>query len=393
MSDQESSPTIKRIGVAIDMGSPLAHHHGCYRGIVEYLRAHRPEWQTVIDPHMIGLRDASFSPPYDGVIGRITEETADQAQAAGIPVVNHWSNSPATGVPSVLADCHADGRIVAEHFVEQGYKRLQLISSTTDRVKRDYLEGLQSVARSHDIEVLDLDIPYDFEEDPKLLATAYQKLREALKRIDKPIGVYVPLDSMALYVVQICNELGIRVPDEVGLAVAYNSLDVCLNTRPTLSSIEGNNPKIGYEAMRVLDQIMHGESAPSEPIFVPPKTLRVRGSSRIFVCEDATITKAMRFIAENARNPICVDEVADAAGVSKRTLSRRFDAHVGKSILTEINRVRTQTIKQELVDTEQPISEVAAACGFTSTSHFNVFFRKATDMTPGEYRRKHRLQS
>ncbi|MEM6507142.1 MAG: helix-turn-helix domain-containing protein, partial [Planctomycetota bacterium] len=216
------------------------------------------------------------------------------------------------------------------------------------------------------------------------------ELRKTLLSVKPPIGIYVPMDGMALYAVQLCNELNLRVPDEVGLAVAYNSLDICLNTQPTLTSIEANDEKIGYEAMRLLDGLIQGRDAPEEPVRVQPKTLRIRGSSQVFVSEDAVVSKAMRFIAEHARTPLSVEEVATAANVSKRTLSRRFDAHVGKSVLTEINRIRTQTIKQELVDTEQPISDVAAACGFTSTSHFNVFFRKATGTTPGEYRKRHR---
>ncbi|MEM9110782.1 MAG: substrate-binding domain-containing protein [Planctomycetota bacterium] len=385
-----SSQSTKRIGIAIEMGQPFGHHHGCYKGILDYVREHRPHWQTTVDPYMVGIIDGSGQAQYDGIVGRITADAAEKAGKVGIPMVNHWMNSPAQHVAGAYADYTTNGRIVAEHFIEHGYKRLGLISWKTDKARALYLAGLTEVAEQHGIEVETLDVPYDFEDDPDAFATFYSELRKTLLSVKPPIGIYVPMDGMALYAVQLCNELNLRVPDEVGLAVAYNSLDICLNTQPTLTSIEANDEKIGYEAMRLLDGLIQGRDAPEEPVRVQPKTLRIRGSSQVFVSEDAVVSKAMRFIAEHARTPLSVEEVATAANVSKRTLSRRFDAHVGKSVLTEINRIRTQTIKQELVDTEQPISDVAAACGFTSTSHFNVFFRKATGTTPGEYRKRHR---
>lgn len=393
MRKQNDPSAKKHIGIAIEMGIPFCHHHGCYKGIVDYVRQHQPNWQTTVDPFMVGLIDSSGQPKYDGIVGRISGEAAEKAKKAGIPIVNHWKNSPALDAPGVFADANANGRIVAKHFIQHGYKCLGLISWPTDKARPLYLAGLKEVADEHGIEVQTLDVPYDFEANPDAFATFYQQLRETLQAVTPPIGIYVPMDAMALYVIQLCDELGIRVPDEVGLACAYNSLEVCLNTRPTLSSIEANDTKIGYEAMRMLAGLIHGDAPPTEPILIPPRTLRVRGSSQIFVCDDEVITKAMRFIAEHARESVSVDDVANAAGVSKRTLSRRFDMHVGSSVLTEINRIRTQLIKQELVDTEQPISDVASACGFTSTSHFNVFFRKATNTTPGEYRKKHRLQA
>ena len=49
-----------------------------------------------------------------------------------------------------------------------------------------------------------------------------------------------------------------------------------------------------------------------------------------------------------------------------------------------------QAIQQILVDTDLPINEVSATCGFASNSHFNAFFRKAVGVSPGEYRKQHR---
>lgn len=391
MSSQNGESILKRIGIAIEMGQPFGHHHGCYHGILAYTREHRPDWQTVVDPYMIGLSSEAISMPYDGIVGRITGAAAEAAKQAGIPAVNHWMNSPATDLPGVFTDYRENGRLIARHLLKHGYRRIGLISWPTDRAQTYYRSGLQEVASDKYIDVQLLNVPYSFEDDPKLFEEFYIQLRQTLESVTPPIGIFVPMDSMAIYVVQLCDELGLRVPQDVGLVVAYNSLEICLTSKPTLSSVEADDFQVGYEAMALLDKLISGKvTAPVEPSFVPARSLRVRGSSEVFVSEDPVVGKAMQYIAKHARQTIGVEDVAEAAGVSKRTLSRRFSMHVGQSVLSEINRMRAEAIKQMLVDTEVPINEVADACGFASTSHFNVFFRKATGQTPGAYRREHR---
>lgn len=391
MSISPNDQPRKHIGIAIQMGQPFGHHHGCYKGILDFIRQHRPGWRTSVDPYMTGLHSDSGQPEYDGIVGRISKEAADQARVQNIPAVNHWVNSPTEGLPSVFTDYRACGKMVADHFLEQGYRRIGLISWETDRAKPLYLAGLEQQAKQRGIQIQGLDLPYGFEDDPVLFKQFQNNLRGMLQSLTPPVGLYVPMDAMALYVIQMCDELGLRIPHDVGIAVFYNAVTLCLNTRPTLTSIEASDEQVGYDAMKLLDQLISGEAEePIEPVLIAPRALRVRGSSEVFVSEDEVVSSAMRFIATNARQIITVEEVANAAKVSKRTLSRRFAEHVGQPVHAEISRIRVQTIMQTLIDTELPISEVAESCGFSTTSHFNVFFRKATGQTPGEYRRKHR---
>lgn len=381
----------KRIGIAIEMGTPFWHHHGCYKGIVSYLQEHHPDWVTVVDPYMQGLTGDAIGGRYDGIVGRITAQAGAQAKTLGVPAVNHWANSPAADIPCVFTDYRACGQMAGRHFIEHGYRRIGMITWPTDKARPLYFAGLQEVASENRIEVSTLDVPYSFEADPESFVVFYNQLREALLGLKPPIGLYVPMDAMALYVIQVCRELGLRIPNDIGLAVAYNSLEICLNTRPTLTSIQTNDEKVGYEAMRMLDRALSGEPVASdERLLVPPTTLRIRGSSDLYVSEDKVVSKAMRYIVENAKQMVGVEDVAVAVGVSTRTLSRRFKQHVGQSVLHEINNSRLRAVGQMLLDTDLSIGDVSAACGFSTTSHFNVFFRKMTDQTPGEYRKQHR---
>ena len=389
-----SKNKFKHIGIAIEMGIPLSRHHGCYKGIVDYVREHHPGWHTSVDPFLTGLLEEDGKPRYDGIVGRITQDVADLAEQHDIPIVNHWLNSSAQSIPSIYSDYRGSGRIVAEHFLDHGYQRIGLVSWETNKARSMFYAGIEEAITLRGGEAFELHVPYTFEDDPDDFVAFNHLIREMLSSHSTPTGLFIPMDTMALYTMQCCEQLGLRVPNDVGVAVFNNALDLCLNTTPTMTSIEANDELIGREAMRLLAMQIAGQPLPTDlPMRIAPKTLRVRGSSEVFVSEDEVVSEALHYIGEHAREGITVEDVAKAADVSVRTLSRRFNQFVGRSVLGEINRVRVQAIKQSLVDTEIPLHQVATACGFTSTSHFNVFFRKATDQTPGAYRRQHRGQA
>ena len=72
----------------------------------------------------------------------------------------------------------------------------------------------------------------------------------------------------------------------------------------------------------------------------------------------------------------------------RRTLERRFESFVGKSVYSEITRMRTETIKRVLMDTDRPLTAVAMDCGFSSVSHFTEYFRKSAGVTPSVFRKR-----
>jgi len=117
--------------------------------------------------------------------------------------------------------------------------------------------------------------------------------------------------------------------------------------------------------------------------------MRVRGSTDAFVSDDPLVSRAMRFLSEHANRAITVEDAAEAAGTSKRTLQQRFSKYVGRSVYDEINRLRIETVKRILVDSEATLEEIAVDNGFTDTSHLNKAFRKAAGVTPGEFRKRH----
>jgi transcriptional regulator GlxA family with amidase domain len=67
---------------------------------------------------------------------------------------------------------------------------------------------------------------------------------------------------------------------------------------------------------------------------------------------------AMRFIAQRAGQRISVNDVAEAAGASRRTLETRFEKHLGRTVATEIHRGRVDWAKRLLASSAESIAQI-----------------------------------
>jgi len=127
-------------------------------------------------------------------------------------------------------------------------------------------------------------------------------------------------------------------------------------------------------------------------VLLPPKGVVARRSTDATATVDTDVGDAARFIHANVGRGISVDDVAQAATVSRRQLERRFKAAMGRSILDEIVRCRVDRARQLLIDTELTLEQVAIASGFASASYFSVVFREKTGNTPQRFRDGFRVQ-
>ena len=145
---------------------------------------------------------------------------------------------------------------------------------------------------------------------------------ETIARLPKPLGVVIPSDDVGPRLLQACDEAGVAVPEQVAILGCDNDPLVCDYAPIRLSSVDNDWDRIGYEGARLLDRIMDGEAAPSEPILIPPKTVVTRQSTDILAIPDPQIARALRFIWQHFAEPIGPPEVAANAGINRRKLER-----------------------------------------------------------------------
>ena len=117
-----------------------------------------------------------------------------------------------------------------------------------------------------------------------------------------------------------------------------------------------------------------------------------RRSTDFVAAEEVHLAKALRFIRDRARRALSVDDVARASGCSRRALEKRFRLLLGRSVLDEIRRARTDQIAQLLVETDLPVAQIADLLSFPDVQHVARYFRAAKRMSPLSFRKAYGLK-
>jgi len=85
--------------------------------------------------------------------------------------------------------------------------------------------------------------------------------------------------------------------------------------------------------------------------------------------------------------PLRMTDLAREAGMSPRTLDRRFREATGLSPLAYLQGLRIAAAKQMLEATNLTVAEVAFRVGWLDQGHFSRVFTRALTVGPAEYRR------
>lgn len=85
-------------------------------------------------------------------------------------------------------------------------------------------------------------------------------------------------------------------------------------------------------------------------------------------------------------DPMPMDVIARATGLSRRQIERLFTQELGRSPARYYLEVRLDRARHLLIQTSLPIIEVAIACGFVSASHFSRCYREIYGRSPQNQR-------
>ena len=100
--------------------------------------------------------------------------------------------------------------------------------------------------------------------------------------------------------------------------------------------------------------------------------------------------KLRGFIAENISNPEMNSTfLAYKMNLSQRQLNRKVKSVTAIDTASYIRQMRIATAQSMLVNTDDPVSEIAINCGFDSSSYFSKIFKQCTQLTPSDFRKQH----
>lgn len=98
------------------------------------------------------------------------------------------------------------------------------------------------------------------------------------------------------------------------------------------------------------------------------------------------ISEIIRYINQNFRSSISLDEISDQFFISKYYFCRNFKTITGLSFIKYLNYVRVKEAQNLLRNSNLRIADVAKRCGFDSTSHFSRVFKTTCGMSALSYR-------
>lgn len=100
------------------------------------------------------------------------------------------------------------------------------------------------------------------------------------------------------------------------------------------------------------------------------------------------IQSMLRYIADNYDQKITIENVSTSTGLHKNYAMKLFNRVMKVSIKQYINQLRLQHAQALLIDTENPVLNIALEAGFGSVSRFYDIFQREFGMSPLEFRRK-----
>jgi len=98
------------------------------------------------------------------------------------------------------------------------------------------------------------------------------------------------------------------------------------------------------------------------------------------------IQSILRYIADNYDQKITIEDVAEVTGLHPNYAMKLFNQVMKISIKQYINKLRLQHAQALLVDTYNPVLNIAFEAGFGSVSRFYDVFQREFKMTPQQYR-------
>lgn len=383
-------PPVPPRRIAVYLSLATEHGRGILRGIARFF--HQQPGVTVFkfsDPRAYDAAALRRLRP-DGIIARVATRRNEEILAGlGVPVVNVSGQIATPRLPLVNTDDLRVGQLALQHLHGRAYRRFAYCGNTTHLGSMLRYRGFCAEARrlgitaaipQHILPQGDQNAPYPDATRARLAAW--------LQGLRRPVGILGFTDRVALELDEACGRLGLRVPEDVAILGVGNDLARIEFAHVALTSIQLNTQRIGMLAAEMLQARMDGRRDPPGETLVRPQKIVTRLSTDRFAVDDEVVALALDHLREHVGNTIYVEEVARAAGVTRRVLELRFRAALGTSVYAEAQRLHFERALELMPEPALTLGEIAYASGFESPSVFTSAFRRRHGVTPSEYRRR-----
>ena len=392
--DEVSRPTpARRVVVALRMAGIAGQDK--LNGIFSYLNE-GPRWSLAIyrtqhefTPETVRTEMArganGFLVGIPGVDAALAEIAKTDAPVVLLNIPSEPLMKRGGRVAIVKSDAGAVGRMAADALLSQGaYRCYGYVGHGTDSdwsrergiAFRDALTAAGFVTRMYDLD--------HFRDDIE----SRERLAKWLTSLPKPCGILAACDDRAYDIIDLCEEIGIKIPADIGLLGVNNDPLLCENITPSLSSVQPDFKEEGRLAAEILARLMASRrsgGAGARLHLVGVKAIVHRETTLPLSNAGKLVQRAMAFIAKNAARKIDVQDVVRHLKVSRSLATLRFRELQRQSIHDAIVTARLEEVRRRLASTRDTIERISADCGWQA-SNVKHLFKRRFGMTMREYR-------
>ena len=102
------------------------------------------------------------------------------------------------------------------------------------------------------------------------------------------------------------------------------------------------------------------------------------------------VAEAMEYMRAHVASPISLEDIAQAVNRSPSHVARQFRTSLGIPPHQYLLVMRIKLAQRMLLTTNDPIAEIAFACGFSHQEHLTRMFRRWCNTTPATFRKASR---
>jgi LacI family transcriptional regulator len=202
-----------------------------------------------------------FHKRVDGLIASLAFDTKDldhfqQFEEKGIPVIFFDRVEEKGQYTKVIIDNHKSGYEATEHLIQQGCKRIALVTATLQRNvyaqrHKGYMDALSDNGLPYKKELV---LIKDLSDE-----SGVEAAHQILKMKPMPDGVFITNDFTAAVCMHTLKEHGVKIPEDIAI-VGFNNDAICKIVDPQMTTINYPGINIGEIAARNLINHLKGVS-------------------------------------------------------------------------------------------------------------------------------------
>ncbi|GGF39546.1 hypothetical protein GCM10011611_52460 [Aliidongia dinghuensis] len=214
-----------------------------------------------------------------------------------------------------------------------------------------------------------------------------QMLREGMAAIDLPLSTLHQAEGHAVgRILGLKEDPSLRPADQWPVdqwpADAAATLRCFVDGRPVVFAAVGEVKTHGDRAVLTMTLLQ------------TPASKRARKAGRAPAgLQKWRLRRVSQFIEDRLADPITLGELATVAGLSPTYFGAQFRAATGLRPHEYVLRKRIQRAQQLLLETNDPVIEIALSVGFQTQAHFTRVFSRFVSDTPFQWRQRRLIEA